>query len=276
MFGNRGRSGRDERLGQGFEDERNFGRQQNSRFDDYNNQGGQGHIAMGSRDSELESRSALYLAKVMGWMCVGLLTTVVAALATLTVEPLFMLVFGGSPFVIFIVQIGLVLVLSRGIGRLSPGAATVLFMLYSGVTGLTMSVFVLIYDLGSLLLAFSVTTFVFLTMSVYGFVTRKDLTSIGRLCLFGLIGIILAMVVNIFLANTMMDFVITVIGVLVFIGLIAYDTQHIKGLHQHALASGYDEYSPELRKLAIIGALKLYLDFINLFIMMLRLLGRRR
>ena len=113
-------------------------------------------------------------------------------------------------------------------------------------------------------------------MSVYGFVTKKDLTTIGRLCFFALIGIVVAMVANFFLGNAMVDFAITVIGVVVFIGLIAYDTQNIKGIYRQATVNGYDEHSAEVRKLAIIGALKLYLDFINLFLMLLRLLGRRR
>ena len=239
---------------------------------------GQNRMALDERDSDLETRSAIYLAKVMGWMCVGLLTTVVAAMAALSVPAVFSLVFGTQfGFMgIIIAQLIMVMSLSAGIGKMSPGMATVMFLAYSGLMGLTMSVFVVLYDLSSLLLAFSVTTFVFLTMSAYGFITKKDLTSIGRLCFFALIGIIVAAIANWFLGNAMLDFAITVIGVLVFIGLIAYDTQNIKGIYQNAVMSGYDEYSDELRKLAIIGALKLYLDFINLFIMLLRLLGRRR
>ena len=224
---------------------------------------------------DIESRSALYLAKVMGWMCVGLLTTVAMALATLTIEGMFFAV-ASNFLLIAIAQLALVMIISAGIGRLSPGAATVLFMVYSGLMGLTMSGIVIIYDLSSLLLAFSVTTFMFLTMSIYGFVTKKDLTTLGRLCFFALIGIVVGMIANFFLGNAMLDFAITVIGVVVFTGLIAYDTQNIKGIYRQASANGYDEYSPEMRKLAIIGALKLYLDFINLFLMLLRLLGRRR
>jgi len=278
MFGNFGGSGRRNRdFDKGGFDRRNF-------EDGHNNNNFNGdrlsnnQMASLELDRDMEARSALYLAKVMGWMCVGLLTTVVAAMATLNTEFLFMLVFGSGLGVvgIFIVQIVLVMALSSGIGRMNPATATIMFMLYSAATGLTMSAFVLVYELSSLVLAFGVTTFVFLTMSAYGFITRKDLTSIGRLCFFGLIGIIAAMFANWFLGNTMLDLAITVIGVLVFIGLIAYDTQNIKAIYQNATASGYDEYSDDVRKLAIIGALKLYLDFINLFIMMLRLLGRRR
>jgi len=275
MFGNsndgRGRRDLDREFEQG-----GLGQESN-----YNNQnystGQQGQMAYGSQTGDLEARSAVYVAKVMGWMCVGLLTTVVAAMATLTSQTMLNFIFGGSGFfVIVIAQFVMVLALSAGIQRLSPAAATVMFMIYSGLMGLTMSAIVLIYDLPSLLLAFSVTTFMFLSMAAYGFITKKDLTTLGRLAFFGLIGIIIASIVNIFLGNPMMDLAITVIGVVVFIGLIAYDTQWIKGNFQHAMAEGYDEYSDEVRKLAIIGALKLYLDFINLFIMLLRLLGRRR
>ena len=265
----------------GSKDERGFDRRT---FEEDNRSFGSGQPQNGSRmvleenPGDFETRSAIYLAKVMGWMCVGLLTTVVSAMAALSVPAVAQLVFGTDFgfFGIIIAQLVMVVVLSAGIGRMSPGTATVLFIVYSGLTGLTMSVFVLAYDLSSLILAFSVTTFVFLTMSAYGFITKKDLTSIGRLAFFGLIGIIVAAIVNMFLGNSMLDLAITVVGVLVFIGLIAYDTQNIKGIYQNATMQGYDEYSDEVRKLAIIGALKLYLDFINLFIMLLRLLGRRR
>ena len=254
MFGNRNN---------GFEDERRYT---------------QNRMIAEERAGNLEQRTALYLAKVMGWMCVGLLTTVVSAMATIRIPAIAVLVFGGGFGImgVFIAQIALVLILSAGINRLSPGVATVMFMAYSALTGLTLSGFALLYDLASLILAFSVTTFLFLTMSVYGFVTRKDLTRIGRLAFFGLIGVIVAGFANLLLGSSMLDFGITVLGVVVFIGLIAYDTQNIKGIYQNLALEGYDDDSPELRKLAIIGALKLYLDFINLFIMLLRLLGRRR
>ena len=274
MFDNFGGGGRRD---SGFDEDRNNRHTFDDRFDN-RGMGGDNRVLSAEDARELEVRSALYIAKVMGWMCVGLLTTVVAAMAALRVPAVWMLVFGSEFgfFGIIILQLVMVIALSAGIGRMTPAVATLMFMFYAALTGLTMSVFVMVYELQSLILAFGVTTFVFLTMAVYGFATKRDLTSIGRLCFFGLIGIIVAGVVNMFLGNTMLDFAITVIGVVVFIGLIAYDTQNIKGIYQRATVSGYDEYSDDLRKLAIIGALKLYLDFINLFIMLLRLLGRRR
>ena len=247
----------------------------------YNNDHGQqpNRMVLEEQQGELELRSALYLAKVMGWMCVGLLTTVVAAMACLNVPAIFTMVFGSGFGVmgIFVAQILVVIMLSSMINKMSPAMATVMFMVYAGLMGLTMSVFVLAYELASLLTAFGVATFVFLTMAVYGFTTKKDLTGIGRLAFFGLLGVILAGVVNfVFLRNTLMDFAVTCIGIVVFIGLTAYDTQKIKHIYQTATVGGYDEDSDELRKLAIFGALTLYLDFINLFLKLLRLLGRRR
>ncbi|MCL2578712.1 MAG: Bax inhibitor-1/YccA family protein [Oscillospiraceae bacterium] len=274
MFGNKNNRGveDDRQLGRGFEDDRFSDRDRN-----INRSAGNRAAAYGE-GGDIETRSAVYVAKVMGWMCVGLLTTVVAAMAVLSIESLFMLVFGSGTAVIVIVvaQFACVIALSAAIQKMSVGVATVTFIAYSALTGLTMSVFVLIYELSSLLLAFSVTTFMFLSMAAYGFATKKDLTTLGRLAFFGLIGIIVAMIANFFLGNSMLDLGITILGVLVFTGLIAYDTQNIKGIYYNAMASGYDEDSPEVRKLAIYGALKLYLDFINLFIMLLRLLGRRR
>ncbi|MGI6403395.1 MAG: Bax inhibitor-1 family protein [Oscillospiraceae bacterium] len=230
------------------------------------------------RQEEIASRSAIYLAKVMGWMCVGLFTTVVSAMLCLAIPALWQLVFGSGIgfFGVLIAQVVLVLALSARIHRMSAATATVMFMLYSAVTGLTMSALTVAYRLDSIILSFGVTTALFLVMSLYGLVTRKDLSRWGSLLFFGLLGIILAGVVNLFLGSSTMDFLITVVGILIFIGLIAYDTQKIKAIYQSSLAQGYDDEDDLLRKLAIFGALTLYLDFINLFLKLLRLLGRRR
>ncbi len=230
------------------------------------------------RQEELASRSGLYLAKVMGWMCVGLFTTVVSAMLCQAVPGLWNFIFGSGIgfFGVLITQIILVLALSARIHRMSPATATVMFMLYSAVTGLTMSSLVVAYRLDSLILSFGVTAALFLAMSLYGLVTRKDLSRWGNLLLFGLLGILVAGVINMFLGNAMVDFIIVVVGILLFIGLTAYDTQKIKAIYQSALAQGYDDEDDMVRKLAIFGALTLYLDFINLFLKLLRLLGRRR
>ncbi|MDR2909566.1 MAG: Bax inhibitor-1/YccA family protein [Oscillospiraceae bacterium] len=218
------------------------------------------------------------MARVMGWMCVGLLTTLVAAMACLFVPEIFYAVYGNSaaPIVIIVAQLAAVLVLSVAINRLSPAAATVIFMVYSALTGLTISTVVLIYDLSSIILAFGVSAFLFLAMSLYGLVTKKDLSSWGRLLFFGLLGIVAASLLNMFLGNAMLDLAVTCVGIVIFVALTAYDTQKIKGIYMTAAVGGYDDESPELRRLAIFGALTLYLDFINLFLKLLRLMGRRR
>ena len=280
MFGNsddrRGKRDLDREFEQGGPDRRAFGGRDDYDYGNHGyNAGQQGPVAYGVHDREMEERSAVYIAKVMGWMCVGLLTTVVTAMAAITIPALATFVMDAF-FILAIAQIILVLVLSAMIQRISPATAVVMFMVYSGMMGLIISEFVFMFDLSSLILAFSVTSFMFLSMAAYGFITKKDLTTVGNLARFGLFAIIIAMIVNIFLRSPMLHFVVTIVGVLVFIGLIAYDTQFIKSNYQMAMAEGYDEYSDEVRKLAIIGALKLYLSFINLFIRLLILLGRRR
>lgn len=227
---------------------------------------------------QLEARSAAYVTRVMGWMCLGLLTTLVAAMLTMASPAVFQLVYGSvySVIFIFVAQIALVLVLSAALHKLSPAVATVLFMLYAAVTGLTFSVLALAYDLGSIVLAFGVTAGIFLLMALYGMTTHRDLTKLGSLLFFGLLGIIVAGIANWFLHNTMLDFIITCVGVVIFIGLIAYDTQKIKSFYMQAVVGGHSDNSAVVRKFAIYGALALYLDFINLFLKLLRLLGRRR
>ena len=146
-----------------------------------------------------------------------------------------------------------------------------MFFLYSALTGITFSVIFVIYTSESLASTFLITAGTFGAMSFYGYVTKKDLTSIGNLCFMGLIGVIIASVVNLFFPSSFLYTVTTYIGVLVFVGLTAYDTQKIKQMGPSVQTGTEAE-----RKASIIGALRLYLDFINLFLMLLRLFGRRR
>jgi len=176
----------------------------------------------------------------------------------------------GNKLVFYGLMIGeliLVFTLSAAIGRLSTGVATVLFLGYSALNGLTLSVVFLVYTADSIASTFAVTAAMFGAMSLYGYVTRRDLTSWGSFFFMGLIGILIASVVNIFLKSNAVSWVVSAIGVIVFTGLTAYDTWKIKAL----AAAG-----AEGRKPAILGALTLYLDFINLFLMLLRLMGGRR
>lgn len=208
---------------------------------------------------------------VYTWMCTALLLTGATATLIANTPSIAEAVVSNSIFFwgLIIAQFGLVWAISSRVDKFSLKTLSVLFMLYSVLTGVTFSVLFMIYTAESIASTFFVTAGTFGAMSIYGYVTKKDLTKLGNLCMMALIGIIIASVVNIFLKSEMMYWIVTYIGVAVFIGLIAYDTQKIKAL----AGMGNNEYS---QKLAICGALTLYLDFINLFIMLLRILGKRR
>lgn len=155
------------------------------------------------------------------------------------------------------------------VARMSVGAVTGLYFLLTGLFGLSLSYIFMMYSADSIARVFFITAGMFSATSIYGYTTKKDLTSMGSLMFMGLIGIIIAGLVNIFLQSTMLHFVTSVIGVIVFTGLTAWDTQRIKEMY--SLSYGADA----LAKTAVMGALSLYLDFINLFVMLLRLFGSR-
>lgn len=214
-----------------------------------------------------------FIRRVFNWMGLGLVTTAVVALYTASNPTLQGYIFG-NPILFFgliIGQLGLVIALSAAINRLQASTATLLFFAYSALTGLTLSVIFLAYTQASIASTFFVTAGTFGIMSVYGYTTQRDLTSWGSFLFMGLIGIILASVVNIFLHNETIYWVVTYAGILIFVGLTAYDTQTLK---QMALRGFADEETE--RKSAVMGALRLYLDFINLFLMLLRVMGNRR
>jgi FtsH-binding integral membrane protein len=213
-----------------------------------------------------------FIVKVYYWMTLALAITGLVAVATAS-NPAILNGIVGTPafFVIIIAQLVLVVVLSAAIGKLNAGVATGLFIIYSALTGLTFSVLFLEYTGASIGEVFFITAGTFALVSAYGFVTKRDLTSVGNLLFMALIGIILASIVNIFLQSSALYWILTIVGVIVFVGLIAYDTQRIKRM-AYSVSEGGDIQ----RKAAVIGALALYLDFINLFIRLLRLFGRRR
>ena len=175
---------------------------------------------------------------------------------------------------LLILEVLLVIGMSWMINKISASVAGLMFAIYSIVNGVTMSWIFLVYELGSVANVFFITCSTFAGMSLYGYVTKRDLSGIGSFCGMALWGLIIAGIVNIFWHNNMAQFVISCIGVLVFVGLTAYDTQKIKQL-AFAAAEGAVS-AEESRKYAIIGALELYLDFVNLFLYLLRLFGRRR
>jgi hypothetical protein len=214
-----------------------------------------------------------FMVRVYNWMTAGLAITGFMAFYVSNNPTMMNIIFGNPviPIVLIIAQIGLVFWLASRVMQMSASQATGVFMLYAGLTGITFSTIFVVYTSASITSTFLVTAGTFGAMSLYGYTTRKDLTSWGSFLFMGLIGIIIASLVNIFLQNSMMSTVITYAGVLIFVGLTAYDTQKIKEMNIIG-----NEGTEEDTKEAIRGALALYLDFINLFLMLLRLMGDRR
>jgi FtsH-binding integral membrane protein len=211
------------------------------------------------------------LNRVFLWMALGLGLTGLVAFATASNAAVMQWLIQNqwAFWTLLIGELGLVIALSAAINRLSTSTAMGLFFLYAGLNGITFSFILLAYTGESIATTFLVTAGTFGVMATYGAVTKKDLSGWGQFLFMGLVGIIIASVVNIFLGNSTMSLVISCIGVIVFTGLTAYDVQSIK-----RMSAGHSGES--LTRIAILGALRLYLDFINLFLMLLRLMGNRR
>ena len=173
-------------------------------------------------------------------------------------------------WLVMLAPLGVVLYMSFGIAKMSAAKAQTTFWIFAALMGVSLSSIFIQYTGGSIARVFFITSGTFGAMSIYGYTTKRDLTKLGSFLMMGLFGIIIASVVNIFMKSTMMYFVISILGVLIFVGLTAYDTQKIKNMY---MASDSGEL---MGKKAVMGALTLYLDFINLFIMLLRLFGQRR
>ncbi len=219
------------------------------------------------------SRAGVFMSQVYTWMFAGLLVTAVAAYLVSTVPALLMTVVSGGGFIVLaIATIGLVFFLTSRISTLSASAATGFFLLYATLNGAMLAPVLLIYTGASIVSTFVITALMFGAMAVYGITTKKDLTAMGSFMMMGLIGIIIASIVNFFLKSSAMEFVISAVGVVVFAGLTAYDNQKIRQMGEDAPLDD----AVAIRRGAILGALSLYLDFINLFLMLLRLFGDRR
>ena len=219
--------------------------------------------------SQVIVRQNALIRQVYAWMGAGLAITAFMALITLS-SPDILAAITGNRLLFYGLMIGelaLVFTLSGAINRLSATIATLLFVAYSALNGVTLSVVALVYTANSIASTFVITAGMFGAMSVYGYMTKRDLTSWGSFLFMGLIGVVIAMVVNIFVGSSAVSWIISGIGVIVFTGLTSYDTWKIKAM----AAQG-----TEGRKPAILGALTLYLDFINLFLMLLRFTGNRR
>jgi uncharacterized protein len=213
------------------------------------------------------------MVRVYGWMTLGLAVTALAAFYTLTHEALLnavmtnMWVFIG----LLVIELAMVMVLSMRLKQLTVNGARLGFIAYAALNGVTLSLLLLIYTAASVAQVFALTAGLFGVMTLYGYVTKTDLTRWGNLLLMGVLGLIVALVVNMFLRNTAIDLVLSALGVLVFVGLTAYDSQKIK-----RMAASVDPESEMGHKLSIIGALTVYLDFINMFLWLLRLFGKRQ
>jgi len=225
-------------------------------------------------DSDSKDVLGAVLRRVYAWMTLGLIITAGVA-AFVSASPLFQIL-TGQPLIFFgllLVELALVVGLSWGIKRLSTTAAISLFLIYAALNGLTLSTLFVVYTLGSVAFTFLASAATFGVMSVIGYTTKIDLSKMGSFLLMGLIGLIVAMLVNIFWANSALGWIITFAGILLFLGLTVFDTQRIKRMTATALQQGDDEFEA---RLGILGALSLYLDFINLFLFLLQLGGRRR
>ncbi|MSS75140.1 Bax inhibitor-1/YccA family protein [Candidatus Pacearchaeota archaeon] len=217
------------------------------------------------------SETQRYMQKVFMWMFLGMLVSAVAAFVVATNKTLANAILGTWLFyALIIIELLLVFVLVLAVKRVSALTATFLFLGYALLTGLTLSVILLVYSISSIFLTFVVSAGIFGGMAFYGWVTKADLSRIGIILFFGLIGIIIASIVNLFLGNSTLDLIISVLGVLIFTGLTAYDIQKIKQMNILG-----NEGTDEDHKEAIMGALTLYLDFINLFLSLLRLMGKK-
>lgn len=226
---------------------------------------------------EQEEIQRRFITRVYAWMTFGLLCTAAAASVTVSIPDLLQAIIS-TPLIFFgllLAEIGVVIGLSAAINRLSQLAAGALFVGYAVLNGVTFSILILIYTASSIAITFGVTACTFGIMTLYGYTTHRDLTRMGSLLFMGLVGLILASLLNLFLRNPAIYWITTYIGILIFVGLVAYDTQKLKQMSL-ALDEQGQITNKGSDKASVIGALKLYLDFINLFLLLLRLLGRRK
>ena len=225
------------------------------------------------RQGALSAAFPALMRKVYVWMTLALVITGICAYGVATSPALMQIVYGNKAaiWVLFIAEIGLVFYTTARINRLSLSTATTLFIIYSALNGVTMSAIFVAYTMTSIAQVFFITAGTFAAMSAVGYLTKRDLSSVGRILFMALIGLIIATVVNIFWKNSGFMAILNYLGVLIFVGLTAYDTQKIKNMLLTAEDGG--EVG---QKMALLGALTLYLDFINLFLYLLRILGKSR
>ena len=215
-----------------------------------------------------------FIRSVYNWMAIGLGITGLVAFYISNSETMLRLIFGNQLifFGLIIGELALVFSISARVHKMQASTATSLFMLYAALNGATLSAIFLVYTRSSITSTFFICAATFIAASIYGMVTKRDLTSVGQFLFMGLIGIVIASVVNLFIRSSGVSLIVSYIGVIVFVGLTAYDTQKLRTM---ALTQPAGIDGATLRKGAILGALTLYLDFINLFLMLLRIMGSR-
>ena len=221
--------------------------------------------------TQTQSVVGAFMTKVYSWMILALFITGIVAMYVASSEQLLSIVFGTKYMFmgLIIAQLGVVWYLSARVSKLSYTTAIIMFILYSVLSGITLSSIFIIYTASSIASTFFITAGTFAVMSLAGFFTKKDLSGFGAIMMMGLIGLIIATVVNYFLQSSTLNYIISYAGVMIFVGLTAYDTQKIK-----LMATQLD--GEQAKKGSIMGALTLYLDFINLFLYLLRVLGDRK
>ena len=224
------------------------------------------------KESALSAVFPALMRKVYVWMTMALAITGICAYGVATSPNIMQMIYGNSMtiWVLFIVELGLVFYTTARIQKLSLTTATTLFIIYSALNGVTLSGIFMVYSMTSIAKVFFITAGTFAAMALYGYFTKTDLSKIGNILFMALIGLIIATVVNLFMKSAMFDLILCYIGVGIFVGLTAWDSQKIK----HMLAMQVD-MSENAQKIALMGALSLYLDFINLFLYLLRIFGNR-
>jgi FtsH-binding integral membrane protein len=220
-----------------------------------------------------EETQRAFMLRVYGWMTAGLLLTTATSFWVVSSPALMGAILGNQWlfFGLIIGELALVMVLSGAVSRMSPMLASWLFMGYAVLNGVTLSIIFLVYASESIAVTFGITACTFGIMTLFGYTTQRDLTKLGSLLIMALLGMVLASIINLFLGSSIIYWITTYVMILIFIGLIAYDTQKLKNMSLAVSGNG-----DMMQKASILGALALYLDFINLFLLLLRIFGRRR
>ena len=233
---------------------------------------GWGNLALGSFS---DPEQLTFIHQVYAWMCGGLLISAVVAYWAAATPAVSGFILGGNHLVFYILlgsELLVVIPLTFLVHKMSSAVSSILFLLYSALNGLTLSVIFLVFTIGSIFEVFLITAGTFGVMSVYGYLTKTDLTDVGQIAIMGLLGLVVATLVNLFYQNDTASLLLAYAGVAIFVILTAYDTQKLKWLYNLGRTEGSDGEKRE----AVNGALTLYLDFINLFLDLLKILGKKR